>query len=217
MSSKIWRPHAGVQVTTLHGRELRATVPVQHSSAVLAFFPEEREIPDSGASEMQPTEQEKLEAAFLAGSKAGEVEARQALETQRQAGLSELGSMIASIRDARARLRNDAEADLVQLAFNIAKRILNRELNMDAEAITSLARLALGKVSLRELMKVRVHPEYFAALTQLPDFPSNLVEADATLNRGDLILETTRGALDASVDRQLAEIERGFADRLGGA
>jgi flagellar assembly protein FliH len=190
---------------------------MQHSSAMLAFFPENREGPPPVPAEMQPTEEENLQSAFQAGMRAGEVAAIQALESQRKAGLSEVASMIALLRDARAKLRHDAEADLVRLSFDIAKRILNRELNMDPEAILSLARLSLQKVSSRELMKVRVHPEYLVALAQLPELPPNLVEADAKLNRGDLILETTRGSLDASVDRQLAEIERGFADRLGGA
>jgi flagellar biosynthesis/type III secretory pathway protein FliH len=31
---------------------------------------------------------------------------------------------------------------------------------------------------------------------------------------GDVIFETTHGNLDASIESQLREIERGFADRL---
>jgi flagellar assembly protein FliH len=36
--------------------------------------------------------------------------------------------------------------------------------------------------------------------------------ADPGLERGAIILDSSRGALDASVETQLAEIERGFAD-----
>jgi len=38
------------------------------------------------------------------------------------------------------------------------------------------------------------------------------VTGDPGLDRGAAILESSRGALDMSVDTQLAEIERGFAD-----
>jgi flagellar assembly protein FliH len=38
------------------------------------------------------------------------------------------------------------------------------------------------------------------------------VMADPGLPRGTAILDSSRGALDASVETQLAEIERGFAD-----
>jgi flagellar assembly protein FliH len=43
------------------------------------------------------------------------------------------------------------------------------------------------------------------------------VLADANLAPGGVILESSRGLLDASVDTQLAEIERGFADLAGGS
>jgi flagellar biosynthesis/type III secretory pathway protein FliH len=40
------------------------------------------------------------------------------------------------------------------------------------------------------------------------------VIADASRAIGSVIFETPRGNLDASVDSQLQEIERGLADRL---
>jgi flagellar assembly protein FliH len=63
-----------------------------------------------------------------------------------------------------------------------------------------------------------VHPQQQAAVRQYLDRYSlaatvELV-ADPSLQSGDLLFETTRGNLDASVDSQLREIERGFADRL---
>jgi flagellar assembly protein FliH len=44
--------------------------------------------------------------------------------------------------------------------------------------------------------------------------PALEVIGDASLNCGDAIFETSLGELDASVDSQLREIERGFADKL---
>jgi flagellar biosynthesis/type III secretory pathway protein FliH len=40
------------------------------------------------------------------------------------------------------------------------------------------------------------------------------VVADASREPGTVIFETARGNLDASVDAQLQEIERGLVDRL---
>jgi len=40
------------------------------------------------------------------------------------------------------------------------------------------------------------------------------VVADPGLERGAAILESSRGALDVSVETQLAEVERGFADLI---
>jgi flagellar assembly protein FliH len=42
------------------------------------------------------------------------------------------------------------------------------------------------------------------------------VTPDPGLERGAAVLETARGELDASIETQLAEIERGFADLVEG-
>jgi flagellar biosynthesis/type III secretory pathway protein FliH len=41
------------------------------------------------------------------------------------------------------------------------------------------------------------------------------VVPDAARELGCVLFETERGSLDASVDAQIEEIERGLADRLG--
>ena len=44
--------------------------------------------------------------------------------------------------------------------------------------------------------------------------PAVEVSADASLTRGSVIFETSRGDLDASLDTQFIEIERGLTDVL---
>jgi flagellar assembly protein FliH len=77
---------------------------------------------------------------------------------------------------------------------------------------------ALARLEHREVERVRLHPEDAASvkrlLEQTPGRAHVEVVADARLERGSAIFETPRGNLDASVDTQLAEIQRGLADRL---
>jgi len=76
----------------------------------------------------------------------------------------------------------------------------------------------LDKLQSRELCRVRVHPDQEAALKSSLDRFSNSQNiellADPTLQCGDVLFETSHGTLDASIESQLREIERGFADRL---
>jgi flagellar biosynthesis/type III secretory pathway protein FliH len=52
---------------------------------------------------------------------------------------------------------------------------------------------------------------------ELSGAPKHLTLAvDPTVNPGDVVFETSQGVLDASVDTQLREIERGMIDKLGG-
>ncbi len=64
---------------------------------------------------------------------------------------------------------------------------------------------------------MRVHPDQAMFLKgSFAKFHSAKVDliADPSLRVGDVIFETSQGTLDASIESQLSEIERGFADRL---
>jgi len=133
--------------------------------------------------------------------------------------LGRLGRSIEEMSKAKPRFRAEVEEDAVKLALEIARRVLNRELASDPEALVGLARVALGKLNLRELQRVRVHPADAPAIERMLAAscgPQRLqVIADNTLERGGAVFETERGALDASVTTQLSEIERGLTDMLG--
>lgn len=100
----------------------------------------------------------------------------------------------------------------------IARRVLHRELTLDPESIEGLIRVALEKMQSREVCRVRAHPDHQQAIKEALARHSNShkVEliADPSLQCGDVLFETVHGTLDASIESQLHEIERGFADRL---
>jgi flagellar assembly protein FliH len=149
-----------------------------------------------------------------AGRKEGE---SKALE-QYEAALERMTRSAEQMASLRARLRREAEHDVVQLSLAIARRVLRRELSIDPDALAGLVRTALERVELRETQAVRVHPSgapHITALLERIGGPTRIqVSPDASLEPGALILETQRGQLDASIHVQLEEIERGFADRL---
>jgi len=156
----------------------------------------------------------RLRAAHEAGWREGEAAARRRLD----AVIAQLARSVEDLSSLRARLRRQAEADLVHLAVAIARRILRRELSLDPEAIAGLVHAALQRLAGQEIAKVRVHPELAVAvrtaLAEGQGAQAAEVVADARLEVGAVIFETERGNLDASVETQLAEIERGLADRL---
>ena len=123
---------------------------------------------------------------------------------------------IEELSGLRQRFRHEAEEDVVALAIAIARRILHRELTVAPEALLGLVKAALEKMELREVHRVRVSRSDAAMVTQYLEkmgLPRKIeVVADPGLPRGAAILDSSRGALDASVETQLAEIERGFAD-----
>ena len=126
---------------------------------------------------------------------------------------------IADLSGTRDAFRREAEEDVVRLALGVARRILHRELSIDPEALTGVIHVALGKFEARELHRVLVSPEdqpAIATALQSLRLPKRVeVIGDPTLERGAALFETVKGTLDASVETQLDEIERGFLDVLG--
>jgi flagellar biosynthesis/type III secretory pathway protein FliH len=132
--------------------------------------------------------------------------------------LDKLARSIQEIADVRPKLRAECEADLLKLSLAIARKILPRELIADPDSIAALIKVCLDKVKLQEIVRVRIHPQHHPAIQQLlvrlsTGVPIDLLP-DPKLQLGGVVIETTRGEFDASVDVQLKEIERGLTDRL---
>jgi flagellar assembly protein FliH len=154
------------------------------------------------------------EAAFREGEAAG----RNQAAAQIQPLLDKLARSLHEVAELRPKLRLEAESDLLQLALAIARKVLHRELSTDPEALAGLVKVALEKIRLRDIVRVRINPQYHAPVAQLLSrlSPGTSIELlpDAKLELGGLVVETTRGEWDGSVATQLKEIERGLADRL---
>jgi flagellar assembly protein FliH len=168
---------------------------------------------------LPPGSRERIEReAYERGFAEGQNMARAQAQAEAQPVIERMSRSLVEISSLRPRLRREAERDLVKLAIAIARRVLHRELTLDPSSLEGLIRVALEKLESRELCRVRVHPDQEEMLRSLLERFSNShaveVIPDKTLHAGDVLLETPHGTVDASVDAQLSEIERGFADRI---
>lgn len=163
-----------------------------------------------------PSIEERLRQAREMGYREGEAAAAQAARAKLDAAIDQLGSTIGELAGYRGRLRREAERDLIGLSMAIAKRILRREVSLDPEAVLGVVKAAMERLDAREVCRVRLHPDDVELLSRRMESVGlgRHVElaADASIARGGAVLETTHGALDATIDGQLLEIERGLAD-----
>jgi flagellar assembly protein FliH len=177
------------------------------------------EAPGPTAEETNAAIQQRLLQAHESGFREGEAAGRKNAEAQVQKAVEGLAAAVAETAAARGDAIRRAEADTVRLAIEIARRILHREISLDPSALESLVRTALDKLSGQEVCRVRVHPDQEqmlrSCLQRIARNPEVEVVSDPSQSRGGAVFETSRGALDASVETQLREIERGLADHLG--
>lgn len=166
-------------------------------------------------SDSHPDQMERRIAdAYRSGLKDGEVAATQKMSEQMRTRVEQLSRSIEQLALHRTKIQREAEPELVRLSLAIARRILRRELTVDPESLLGLLKAGLEKVESSEVHRVRVHPEHAGVLVKLLEGSARpvAISADPGLPVGGVIFETSRGSLDAGLETQLREIERGFAD-----
>jgi len=221
MSSKILRgainnlePLRWHAVEREHGQFLEANESPQQRGEGSSI--ERAQLLELRLAEMETEMARRVEAARAAGYREGEATGSAKANSQIAPVLERMSRTIQELSGYRARFRKEAEQELVKLSLAIAKKILHREMAIDPNAILALVRVVLESVDAREIHSVRLHPadaavvENYLAAIGAPQRVT--VTADNTLERGGAIFATARGNLDASIQTQLSEIERGFAD-----
>jgi flagellar assembly protein FliH len=211
MSSRILPPDGNPDVAPLVWRR----IPAAGAAASAANVP----APDDAqrlALMKQQSEQQARDA-YAAGLREGEAAGRSRAAADLQPVIDRVARSIDEMAGFRPRLRAEAEAEMIRLALAIARRVLRRELAIDPEALHGLVLGALEKLQGQEISRVRVHPSHAGLVANcLRQISTANVEVvpDPSREPGTVIFETQRGNLDASVESQLQEIERGLADRL---
>lgn len=155
-------------------------------------------------------EQEARARGLAEGRAASDAEIAEAVASLRD----KLGHALAEVANLRAEVAVRAERDLIRLAVEIAKKIIHREVTVDGEIALTLARVALSRVHNRAVATVRLHPDDHAYVTtrvaRLEGHGSLELVADASVGRGGCLVQAEMGDVDARIEQQFAEIERGF-------
>jgi len=204
----------------LRGAELAAVTPMAWRSGDVRAPAAPRTVkstaPEIGTADASNNDEAKKEA-YQRGFSEGRTVGLEQASAELKPIMDKLSRSLAELASLRSRVRKSAESDLLKLAIAVARRVLHRELTLDPSSIEGLIRVALEKLESRELCRVRVHPDQEPLIrTLLARFSATPVELtpDPTLQCGDVLFETPHGTLDGSIEAQLEEIERGFADRL---
>jgi flagellar assembly protein FliH len=171
-------------------------------------------------AELESQLETKARQAYQQGLKDGEASAQKQAASRFEPVIARFAKTTEEIAGLKERFRRDAEEDVARLSIVIARRILHRELQVDPDALSGIVNAALAKVSAREVHRIRVNPADAPGVQRALEavgLPSKLeIISDGSLERGAAIFETARGNLDASVETQLVEIERGLADLVRG-
>jgi len=190
--------------------------------ALTALVDHLQHAPDLALGAPQPVsaaqlEQEIFARGFAQGQQAGAAAAQQ--ET------AQLARKLAATLDDLVRVRNEmirhTEKQMVQLALAVARRVVHREVSIDANVLLTMMRVALERVSDAARVTVRLNPadhqSVTAALADAPTSDQVTLIADGRVPRGGCKVESEYGDIDTGVDAQIQEIARALLGNTKGA
>jgi flagellar assembly protein FliH len=153
------------------------------------------------------------------GREEGRIEASKNFELQLARERTMLTTAVSEFIHERAAYYQKVEAEVVQLALSIARKILHREALVDPLVLAGIARVALEKIEGATRVTLLVHPQVAAGWRQylaLHIKPGDLPEIveDAALQPDRCKLQTSMGVAELGIEVQLKEIEQGLTDLL---
>jgi flagellar assembly protein FliH len=149
--------------------------------------------------------------AFAKGYEQGERSGTAVAAQRGEAMLQRLTQTLEELTTLRTEMIRTTERQLVQLSLAVARRIVHREVSLDADLLIAMARVALDRLGESASVTVRLHPEELEATGagRSPLLGSHVkVVADASVGRGGCRVESDFGTLDAGVDAQIQELAR---------
>lgn len=169
-----------------------------------------------GARPVDPALVEKL--AYESGLRQGEKAGMELAEKKIEAMMARYAQSIAELTRLRSVLYARAEKDVVQLALEVARKIVHREIRADREIIQTLVKVALGHVAVKSPVTIRLHPDDYDYLVAhrsrlAPDGGEEreiVLQADAAIERGGCLIQTEAGDVDARIEEEFREVERAF-------
>lgn len=142
-----------------------------------------------------------------------------ALQEAQQSAAAELAGAWIKLRQREAQADEAALDRSIALARLLAERLLGQALELEPSTVVALAREAMTQLWRADRIRVLAHPEDARILREHLDklgHPSQLVQVldDASLDRGNLRMESNLGTLDATVGEQLDRLAKVLGQEL---
>jgi flagellar assembly protein FliH len=159
-------------------------------------------------------EKEAYERGFNEGQKAG----KEVGEKMVEALLKQYAQTLEELASLRKQVLSASEQEVVRLALEIARKVVKREVTIDEDIILALVKVAMNRLGEESVMTVRLNPRDVQSILRsrnAADRGNVLNEAiklveDPLISRGGCLIETQSGIIDARVEEQFKEIEKGF-------
>jgi flagellar assembly protein FliH len=149
------------------------------------------------------------------GHDEGMAAGREAADADMNEMLGTMRGLLAMARIERKKLIEEAEPELVRLAFGIAERVLHQQVALDRGVAVEMAKVAIARLIERDTVTVRVNPADLERMRQhrdeliaIGDIRNLRVVVDKRVDRGGVMIDSDTGTIDARIRTQLDEARK---------
>jgi len=165
------------------------------------------------------SEAQKIIDQALAEAEAIRAEAREGGRQEgREESAARLEEALATLNQAvkeRKKIVRDAESEILRLSLKIAEQIIRSEVSLHRDVSLNIVSEAIGRVSDREQIIVRVNREDAEYLKRYKDRLAGMLDGvksfsiieDANIEAGGCVIETNLGFIDARIATKLKAID----------
>jgi flagellar biosynthesis/type III secretory pathway protein FliH len=151
---------------------------------------------------------------YNVGYERGYAEGLAAAEEAIGRSVRRLAAMVENVHEAHATFFRGAERQVVDLALQIAQKVIEREVENIPDLAVNVIRAALEEMDARTAVRVRVSPDDEELLRRRwpqvvpPGNGADRIElqSDERVQPGGAIIETTHGQVDAQLETKLAQL-----------
>jgi flagellar assembly protein FliH len=148
------------------------------------------------------------------GYEAGLAAGHAAAEEQIAPTLQRFAAILNGVHESHAGFFRAAERQVVDLALQIAQKVVEKEVENMPDLAVGVIRSALEEMDARTAVRVRVSPDDEELLRRrwTQAVPSGIspdkieIQADDRVRSGGAVIETTQGEVDAQLDTKLTQL-----------
>jgi flagellar biosynthesis/type III secretory pathway protein FliH len=148
------------------------------------------------------------------GFEQGQAAGLAAAEESMAESLQRLLALVGTVQENHATFFRAAEREVVDLALQIAQKVVEREVENIPDLAINVIRAALEEMDARTVVRVRVSPDDEQLLRRRWSqvVPSGIgperieLQQDEHVHSGGAIIETTHGQVDAQLESKLAQL-----------
>lgn len=156
------------------------------------------------------------EQGYTDGEQHAQQQADEALQRIVEALRAQVEQVVQSVQTQYHEYLQHAETQMLELASEVARKIVREELKLQPEHALAIVRDALRRVQGFTHIRIRVNPldlelvrQNRAALLHIVDGVEGIeIVEDRRVDPGGCIIETEQGVYDARIKTQLSELER---------